>query len=97
MVKKTIIFFSLTLVLSALGIFLFSYYQSYKVGKEIGRQITPLAIEKKEILRQEEKYPLVPSRPEDYGMVITEEFNQPKTQEELNGLLKDKIKEIMGL
>ncbi len=37
---------------------------------------------------------LVPSQPEDYGMIVTNEFNKPATQAEWNELLHKKLAEL---
>lgn len=82
----------LFLVLAAtFGIVVFSIYLTGKISEE-QIKVAPAVVESKgaeKPMRQ-----LIPSRPQDYGMVVMEETDKPKTQEDWNSLLSHKISQL---
>ncbi|MDD2689602.1 MAG: hypothetical protein PHT41_05595 [Candidatus Omnitrophica bacterium] len=90
MKKQIIILLSLGLLLVA-GVIFFSVYQSSKIAKEISRGKAS----------QEEIVPktsaasvrprITPSRPQDYGILVTNQGEGPKTQEEWDSFFSKKI------
>jgi hypothetical protein len=91
--KKIIVAATGILVLLALGLFFFSVYYSHNVLRGLHKEAKP----QQEIQTQAEPVKqhrvLVPSNPEDYGMVVFDEFHKPETQEQWNSLISEKIEE----
>ena len=89
--KKQMIIFSLIILLTS-GIVFFSLHQNRGIEKEVAK--TEHVPEKEEPAATTERKEIVPSRPEDYGVIIIDEGNKPKTQEEWDKLFSQKIKEL---
>lgn len=92
--KKQIVVLVGLSILFIFGIVLFSIYQTRKIEKEI--EIKGVIPPEEEIAKELIKPPrqLVPSRPEDYGMVVIDDSNRPQMQEEWDILFSEKIKEV---
>jgi len=88
--KNKIIIASGVIILSTLGVVLFSIYQSKQIERELG-------IARPEVRPAEQPEPgnkLVPARPEDYGMVVIDARASDLTQKDWDTLLSRKIAEL---
>jgi len=90
--QKKIIIFTVLVVLFTFGIVLFSVYQTQKITRET-EKIIPAPIKREEIATKRPRR-LIPSRPEDYGMIVIDENNKPQAQEGWDNLLSPKFEEL---
>ncbi len=58
------------------------------------KNIPKVKVEEKDVKVKKVCVELIPDKPEDYGMVIFKEQENPLTQEGWNELLEDKIKKL---
>jgi hypothetical protein len=72
-------------------------WQARRIERQM-RAVEPVSRIKPEQIKEEKQPParrrLVPSRPEDYGMVVTSDFDKPKTQAEWNKFMQERISEV---
>lgn len=86
--KKEIIIISIIITFTFF-IVLFSIYEMQKIKRQV---IKAIPEEKGQIYQPAPK--LVPSRPQDYGMIVIDEYNRPQTQEDWDNLLGAKIRAL---
>lgn len=79
------------IVLFTLGLVLFSLYQTKNLERKTG-VLKEKGQVKEAVIKQPQQ--LVPSQPEDFGMVVINESNQPQTQEEWDRLISEKVREL---
>ncbi len=79
------------IVVAVFGITFFFIYQTNKLHEE-SADVAPA--EAKKIQVNKEPDVLTPANPEDYGMVVINESNKPRTQEDWDRLLIDKIRDV---
>ena len=90
------------ILLIVIIVIIVSIWQAYRIEKEMQdiesiSEIKPqeFGVEVREREREREiTTKLVPSRPEDYGIIVTSEFNKPKTQADWNEFLHRKLSEV---
>ena len=84
------------ILLIVIIVIIVSTWQAYRIEKEMRdiESISEFVPEEVEIREKEITRKLTPSRPEDYGMIVTSDFDKPKMQEEWNDLLHTKLSEI---
>jgi len=78
------------IVVAVFSITFFSIYQTKKLQDEF-TDIGPVEAEKGQV--NKEPSVLTPANPEDYGMVVINEGNKPRTQEDWDRLLMDRIRD----
>ena len=83
---KHVLFFVAIVVVTSL-------WQAWRLEKDISKTEEIIAPQKKKPAKKKVRK-LTPSRPEDFGMIVTSRFDQAKTQEEWDELLGDKIAQI---
>ena len=79
------------IVLFTLGLVLFSLYQTKNLERKTG-VLKEKGQVKEAVIKQPGQF--VPSQPEDFGMVVINESNQPQTQEEWDRLISEKVREL---
>jgi hypothetical protein len=88
--KKQIIFSAILAVLT-LGVVIFSFFQTRRLENEYIRPALP----KNTVTAARENKPvLAPGRPQDYGMVVTDEAMPVLTQEYWDSMVGAKVKEL---
>jgi len=88
--KRNVIFIGLLIAFILVVVF-FSIYQTKKIIRKIENPILPLPGEEK-VTRAPRK--LVPDNPADYGMVVFDDINKPRTQEEWDSQIHKKVEEL---
>lgn len=88
--KNKIIIAAALIILSTVGVVLFSIYQSARIEQELGIARPQARPQERQGLRQK----LVPSRPEDYGMVVIDSTSPELTQKDWDTLLSGRIAEL---
>ncbi|MFC1658586.1 hypothetical protein ACFL1D_04275 [Candidatus Omnitrophota bacterium] len=95
--NKRFIIFSYIL-LSVITVIVTLVWQAYRVEKQMRSIQTKPKIAPKTVMQEaEEIEPAelpVPARPEDYGMVVSHDFNQPRTQAAWNEFLQKELGEV---
>ena len=86
------------ILLIVIIVIIVSTWQAYHIEKEMQDIESILEIEPEELgVREAERgvtTRLVPARPEDYGMVVTSDFDKPQTQAEWSEFLHTKLGEV---
>ncbi len=94
MTKKQLIILAGSILLCASVIVLFSMYYTHRVLQDAAKSAPlPAPEDTGEERPAAQKSGLTPVRPEDYGMIVINERNKPRTQEEWDRLLSRRIKE----
>ncbi|MDP2941109.1 MAG: hypothetical protein Q8N85_02485 [Candidatus Omnitrophota bacterium] len=86
--KKSVILAGGLIVFTA-GLIIFSLYQSRRIEREAVVGV-PLATTEEPPRRRE----LIPADPRDYGMVVFNESSRPRSQDEWDRVLSQKIREM---
>ncbi len=90
--KKLTVILIILVLLAVLGLILFSLRFTQIPEKGIEKVFPP---KRQRVMPVEPPVrKLVPQRPEDYGMVVTEGGNGSVTQQQWNALMKGKVKEL---
>ena len=88
--KKKYLIVSGIFIMVVIGMVSFSLYQSSQLPRDT--EAKPQQEKPHESVDvPEEPKRLTPDRPEDYGMTVTPENNKPRTQEEWNNLIAEKM------
>ncbi len=90
--EKRSIFISYIVLIGIIVTFIL-VWQAHRIGKQI-QKIEPVSEIVPEIKKEEIATRLIPSRPEDYGMVVTRESDKPKTQAEWDKFFHRKLSEV---
>jgi len=95
---KKNIFIIVIAAISVLAVVLvcFSFCITHKIESDSKNAQTKVA-DSAALSEVKQKEPLLPSRPEDYGMIAIDENNAPRTQAEWDDLLSGKIKEAKAM
>jgi len=87
--KKITIIVSI-LVLGILVLVILSICQTNKLEKEL-KSVKPLQVPSENKQVKQEPAKLIPANPADYGMTVIDDYNRPKTQEDWDRVLLNKI------
>lgn len=90
--KKPLVILIVLSVLAVLGLVLFSFKDTQKVEQGAAKVMLPETHRAEPAERPARK--LVPARPEDYGMIVTDTAQRPTFQQQWDMLIRDKVNEL---
>jgi len=90
--KKIAAIFIILAVAAVFGLVIFSLWDTQMLPKAV-KKISPQKIQRLEPVKPAARE-LLPQRPEDYGMIVTDENTMPVGQKQYDAFIKDKISKL---
>lgn len=87
--KRIIIILAALFVLTLIH----SFYYTWRIGKETEGEADSRPRKIQQAMPEERKRGLPVSNPEEYGILVTDEYSGPQTQEDWDRIISQKIKE----
>ncbi len=87
--KKLVIISSIVIAF----VYVMTFFSIYQAKKLEGKSEKTAVVQEEKVRIKQEPSVLVPANPEDYGMVVIDENNKPRTQEDWDRLIIGRIRD----